>query len=488
MKQVKAIGVFCLLSLLAGLVGGCTGKIAKGSAVPTPQSSPRTYFAAAVEGGWGGSKDGTGSSPYSDSSSLATYTIDDKAETFAQFTYAFSGGGVNQQGPQMNYSGNITTLSRGLLGLGIDYSHGPYGQSFTGSGNLPPYNPPLTDNWAIELSGQAGGLVNLQGMPFVPLVAALDCPNFTTPTTFQFVTIPASVTNGTTTMPNWNSLFDTAYGRVDVSTSGNAVTFNNIQQFNGNGMKLMSYQDLANNPSSITSTTGACSPTFFGNTVSAPNPLTITKPGIGQTVQPAAVVGIGPSGLLLEANKTYDFGTSNSSISGYQPFLGAATGAIGLPKPSSPIDTIALTGAQYLGILYGGGSTGSDWTSLIASFGFQNLPSNCPVIPSLKNPIYGGDFPGDNPGSVGVQANGGYGNCDVVIDLGAQDTANNGLFPNATVYVGSAFAGNRTNNTYPFSATAIAGQLNGKYAIFLIGVDTVGTPNQTWGIYLLQSN
>jgi hypothetical protein len=38
--------------------------------------------------------------------------------------------------------------------------------------------------------------------------------------------------------------------------------------------------------------------------------------------------------------------------------------------------------------------------------------------------------------------------------------------------------------TYSFSAVAIAGQLNGKYALFLLGFDNT----QPWAIYLLQSN
>jgi hypothetical protein len=67
--------------------------------------------------------------------------------------------------------------------------------------------------------------------------------------------------------------------------------------------------------------------------------------------------------------------------------------------------------------------------------------------------------------------------------------------PNATVWVGGAGAGtvyasNIVGSTYSFSAVAIAGQLNvagqtnGKYAIFLIGKDST----QPWVIYLLQSN
>lgn len=370
----------------------------------------------------------------------------------------------------MNYSGSTTALSRGLLSLGIDFSSGAFGKSYP------------TGNFAIELAGQAGGLVNLQGMPFVPLVAAQDCPSFTTTQTFQFVSIPP-----------WNPL-DTAYGRVDISTSGSTVTFNNIQQFTSTGSQVTSYPDLTNNPSAITSTTGACSSTFYGNTVSVPNPLTITNPGVGQSVTPGAIVGIGPSNLLVEANKSYGSEAGNSSTSGYQPFLGAGTGAMGLPQPSSPFSSTsinALTGAQYLGVFWGSGSV-HDWSSLVASFGFPSLLSSCAsIIPpgvTLTNPIYGGDFPDNNPGSAAVQANGGYGNCDFVIDLGAQDSANNGLFPKSIVYVGPGFPINTTKSTYSFNATAIAGQLNGKFAIFLIGVDTTGTPNQTWGIYLLQSN
>jgi hypothetical protein len=84
-----------------------------------------------------------------------------------------------------------------------------------------------------------------------------------------------------------------------------------------------------------------------------------------------------------------------------------------------------------------------------------------------------------------VQAAGGYGNCNVAIDLGAQ--TGNGLYPNATVYVGQAFSANTVSQAISFPAVAIAGQINGKYAIFLIGSqNTFSQPG--WGIYLLQSS
>ena len=77
---------------------------------------------------------------------------------------------------------------------------------------------------------------------------------------------------------------------------------------------------------------------------------------------------------------------------------------------------------------------------------------------------------------------------DIGIDLGQQSSSQAGLFPNATIYLSQEFTGNTTAGTYSFPATAIAGQLNGKYAVFVIGVDTTGTPNQAWGVYLFQSN
>ena len=94
--------------------------------------------------------------------------------------------------------------------------------------------------------------------------------------------------------------------------------------------------------------------------------------------------------------------------------------------------------------------------------------------------IYGGDFTKDNPSA----SSNGFGNCDLAIDLGSQDPSNNGRFPKATVWIGASYAANTTGKTYSFQAVAIAGQLNGKYAIFLLGVDSV----EPWTIYLLQSN
>lgn len=483
-----------LLAAITGffaVLAGCSATIHSDSApAPAPATSPVTYFAGAVAGGYEPGGSGV-SVPYSDANYLATYTVDDVANTFDEFTYSFSVG--EEHGPQMNYSGDSTSLLRGLRSYGITFSNGGYGDAAGNAGGDVTYNPPLGNNWAYELPDHSGGFIDLQGMPFEPLVNSQTCPSFGKSKTYLFVTIPTYIGPAAAggAIAAWNPQADAAYGVVDVGTGGSGVTFTHIRQFTTDGSRLTSYQDLPNTPAAITSTTGACSPTFFGNTVSVPNPLTIVNPGQEETVTPGAIVGIGPTGLMVESNGNV-LGNAANSAPGtvnapFQPFLGSGTGAMGVPQPSNAVDTSGLAAAQYIGVVYGGGSSTSNWTSLMASFGFSSQPASCP-IGAFATPLYGGDFPDDNPGSPAVQANGGFGNCDIVIDLGAQDASTNGLFPNATVTLAAGFQGNSATLPHSFPATAIAGQLDGKYAIFLIGADTTGSPNQAWGIYLFQSN
>ena len=52
------------------------------------------------------------------------------------------------------------------------------------------------------------------------------------------------------------------------------------------------------------------------------------------------------------------------------------------------------------------------------------------------------------------------------------------------MWLGANYAANTTKATYSFPAVVLAGQLSGKFAIFVLGVDA----KQPWAIYLLQSN
>src|SRR5215472_9622997 len=83
-------------------------------------------------------------------------------------------------------------------------------------------------------------------------------------------------------------------------------------------------------------------------------------------------------------------------------------------------------------------------------------------------------------------------NCDVAIDLGAQDPNKNGLFPSATVFVGSNFPPFSASSPWTcgagsgvcavsFPAAAIVGQVQGHYVIFVNASSTSTPPAQLPG-------
>jgi hypothetical protein len=427
---------------------GCSSQVSVNQAAAA--QSPQTYVGLAAAGS---------------SAALDTFVIDRTADTLVQDGYE-AGDGYEQY---VSASGTFAVLPSGILNIGVTFGNGTV-SAFSTGGTF--YNPPQTGNWALEWPGQ-GGFAGLLGQTVVPFTPNQTCPSLTTPETFQFVSFPIAGDGA-----------GTAYGSVSIGTSGGTVNFTNVSQSNVSG-------GASSNPSTAT-VTGTCGPAVYGHTISVPDTVTLTDPGSGQET-PSATIAIGPSGFLVEDNGF------QAKTATYQNLLGAGVGAVGLPQPSSPLTVSALVGAKYTGFIYGTGSasignfTRVASTSLIASFGYP-AQTACPTLPSAGTIIYGGEFANNDPSSNA------YGRCDFAVDLGVQDAKNNGLFPNAKVWVGSSFPGNNllgtnTGGTYFFSAVAIAGQLQGKYAIFLIGLDTTGLKtisqgqqSQDWGIYLLQSN
>jgi len=447
-----------LISVALAALLGCNGLTFDNSS-STTQSGPQTYMAPVVAGSTI-NKGIFGAA----TSALATYTIDDDVTpgTFSQSTTSFSG---TQQGTTITNSGSLSVLARGLRSLETTYAYNP------GTGTV---NNSLTQtgSYAVELAGQAGGVVQLLGQAATPIVATPSCPSYPTEQTFQFITLPAAVISTTVLSDTWNPVTQTAFGSVSVVSSGTDFTFNNIQQFtlpvNGGapGMPTASYETTA---------TGTCSSTAYGYVISSPADVTINYPGgvisSGQiqSETAAAAIGIGPTGLLVEDNGN---GTNN--------LLGAGTGAIGVPLPASALDTSAVVGAQYLGFVYnpGNGSSATGWSSTLASFGFTTVPSGCPSVTASTSLIYGGDL-------TATQTSGdGYGNCNLAIDLGPESTTSYGLYLKATVTMTTGFPANTTGKTNTFNAVAVVGQLQGKYVLLLIGKDAT----QAWSLYLMQSN
>jgi len=464
LRVTVASGVLPLI-LLVGCGGGSTS-----SSSTSKSKQPQTYLAPYVVGTTNGSGSLLGQLTQTE-----IYAIDDTANAFSQSIFGLVS---SVQGPQAINVGNVTTGQRGLLDLGITANYAPSGGIYVATD----YSPAKSGSFALELAGQTGGLVQIVGQPVAPLVAASECPSLSKAETWQFITIPGGlIQSANSGAPGvWYPATDTAYGSVDISSSGSTITFNNIKQYTlpsvgGTGSPAVP----ATSPA-----TGICGSTTSGYTIGVPGQAVIQDPGLGSATQPSATIGIGSTGLLVEDNGVISTGTSAGQ---YKDVLGAGTGAVGLPKPSSAVDVSAVRSTQYLGFVRGAGiyspsSVGATgWSSHLASFGFSTAPSSCAsVATSTSTLLYGGDFTNDDPST----SSNGFGNCDLAIDLGTQDSTNNGLFPNATVWLGTSYAANTTGKTYSFPAVAIAGQLNGKYAIFLIGVDST----EPWTIYLLQSN
>ena len=148
-------------------------------------------------------------------------------------------------------------------------------------------------------------------------------------------------------------------------------------------------------------------------------------------------------------------------------------------------------------------------SSLVANNG--QGASSVATLPSA-NSLYGGEFlttSGTGTANDPTGTNGSE-DCDVVIDLGVQDSANNGLFPNATVFIGSnypPFSASEPWNCFgttlvcavSFPAAAVVGQVQGQYVIFVVASaastpaaqlpNNLGSPiAQPVGIYLFQKS
>jgi len=454
--------------VLAALATGC-GSSYSHSSVDPPVNPPQLYF-----------------SPRMDAGSQATYAVDQTAKTFVRSTYSTGGATIT-------HAGQISTLPNGIVSLAATYIYGG------GNGTVTiPQDAPITGSWAVELSGQAS-LIELtipseetsQGVMtsavnyFTPAVPVSSCPDLTKPAIFQFVTIPRNLnasSSGSKIVPgSWNPNLETAYGSVQIATNGTVFKFTSINQHtmpSGSGGEPGTPSVPA--PGNATAD---CTSTYYGQVISYPG----TSAVIGGLVTPTATIGIGPTGFLVE-----DAGSGMADPATglqYQNLLGSGYGAIGLLQPSSDLSS-SLAGAQYQGFLYAPGNSSSAF-SLISSFGSSANQQACATLqgqltaaqlqPSA-NTIYGGEFTGNDPASSTL------GNCDVAIDLGTESTTGHGLYTGATVYVGSAFPRNGTGSVYSFPAVAVAGQLKGKNAIFIVGADTTGTPSRAWGIYLFQSN
>lgn len=471
---------FLLTGLVVGILllsGGC-GENAK------PVVSPA---AGQVETYFGGPFNVTGSSV-----SQSAVAFDHSANQIAVSGHIISNAsGTPVQVPLTIISGTFTSADTGFLAITETLA--------IISGSPSAQNPPISGAWAVEIPG-AGALANfLTPHTAGPISAAptamaqnTACPNFTNPSPFLYVPVP-----------NAALLTDLAdYGIVQISSLGSAVTFA-AQPFL-----------VGANPQTASTVTGGCSQTVFGAVTAYPLNTYGTSGPLPE------LISIGSSGLLVSS---FDPG-----LGGLGAF-GGGTGVIGVAEPSSSLDVNSVISAKYDGFIFSPSNPvkqakGYDITVLASAFGNHAATSQAcstlqaslaanngqggrvSVLPS-PNSIYGGEFLTVSPAGSVNDPTGASGseNCDVVIDLGAQDANINGLFPNATVFIGSNFPPFSVSGPWTcggacavsFPAVAIAGQVGGHYVIF-VTASSVSTPPaqlpdaagnlqpQRVGIYLFQ--
>lgn len=269
-----------------------------------------------------------------------------------------------------------------------------------------------------------------------PVVAAVSgsCLAINGPVNFQFVALPNDV---------WSPDTDVAYGSITAATSGNNWTFSNYTESTLAGGSV----------SGATITSGTCGTSVGGNVVSVPasggDPNSTT-------------IAVGPSGFfILNAG-------------------GGKPGEVGVITPSAALSASTVVSGKYLGVLSEPNGpfdpgTGLQLTSQLMSF--SSAFSSACAAPVSASAICGGAFSSDNVSSSP--------NTDTVIDLGAEDGTNHGLYRNVTVTLpdpNDVCATGLFECSFP--AVAVAGNPEGKIALFLIAQDPVNFSPMT--IYLYQ--
>jgi len=402
--------------------------------------------------------------------------------------------------PTQVLSGTFTSADTGFLAVTENFA--------TTSSGYGAQNPPLAGAWAVEIPG-AGALANLLSVQTgggtttikaAPAAMADNaaCPDFPNQTSFLYVNVPNPSSTASTDTSN--------YGMVGVATQGSTVTFASTPYLVG---------PLSELPSTVT---GGCSVSTLGAVTSYP----LNSYGQSSNLE---LISIGKSGLLASS---FNALSGSSSVGAF----GGGNGVIGVQEPSSPIDESIVVNVKYNGFIYAPKNTvvnTYDITVLASAFGnhagdspacsvlqaslVANHGQGAGTVDSLPfdDTIYGGEFLSvDSSGNAVNDPSGQLGseNCDVAVTLGIQDTSNPGLFPHATIFIGSNYPPFSTSNPWncfgttsvcavSFPAVAIVGQVQGQYVIFVASNANSNPPaqlpngvgglvQQPVGIYLFQ--
>lgn len=276
---------------------------------------------------------------------------------------------------------------------------------------------------------------------FAPVVAASSstCPDLKGTVTYQFIAMGSQYAQ--------DLIEHTVYGSIQISGTGTAFTFSNLNMYGFSGDSLQG--DAL--------PVGNCGTTQEGyvisNNVTEENYTSgsVSENGPG-TATYTVTTSLSPSGLFVMDQGQY---------AGIFPGPTGLLGLVGVQKPTSQIDTGSLVAGKYLGFQYDALNVGLGRdASIPVSFG-------------------------QVAGSGTVMTGGGYANDDVsqtpatniTVDLGQQDSANNGLYKSVKVTVPDTFGGcleqpfggkdSKGNPTCTYQGVAVAGSVAGKFVLFI---------------------
>ncbi len=192
-------------------------------------------------------------------------------------------------------------------------------------------------------------------------------------------------------------------------------------------------------------------------------------------------VWVGPSGFFVadqsDPSTAFPYGAS----------------VAGVAEPSSALSTSDMASKKYLGFLYEPATTGGSYGAVPAPA--NTSPAAFGQVPSSGTAMTGGVFPNDDITQLP--------NADTIINLGKQDATYNGLYLSVSITVldpaqnCANYTGPESNvtsginadgyTTCTFSGVAVAGNPEGKYALFISSYNWAaqlgGAPMQ---IYLFQ--
>ena len=299
---------------------------------------------------------------------------------------------------------------------------------------------PGAAGYVLEIPGEAA-LLRPGDDTVAPVISAITngCPNLTSPTTYQFISL------GTPAKTDKNT--HVAYGSVQASNSGTVWNFTNLNMYTFGGVSL--------SPTPLP--VGNCGYTQLGYAISMASSTTAD----GLTVTTA----VSPNGFFImdqgqgEPGNIGVLDTAGGGSGSFGPT--GPLGLVGVEQPSSQLSTSSIVAGKYLGFEFDPinltlGRVGS----MPVAFG-QTAGSGTTMI--------GGAFPNDDVTQTAPS--------NITVNLGQQDSQNNGLYKSVIVTlpdvyggcIGEPFGGVDTNGnpTCTFPGEAVIGNPGGKFAIFI---------------------